>query len=423
MNRRTLRLFVKGNRDVMDALLLLQTGSAGVKDVSDPVDWAHRNRFDFQIFHETGARADLILQSLGEVPAEIYKQGFSRDCDWIVAQFGSRLFDEQIDAVVLAMQPSVVDELWRQREQNYLFCPESGWKDNWSPAQRQWLKDSFLPMGLMQAGEFECGLRLLVQAIREHSNAPVLVFNCSSVDPSDTTFRYGGVVGESWSVRAQKFNLALVRVSAEEGVSIIDVDRIVGELGAGRHVEEFGRYSEDASRAICRECVRVMEDIGVFQNDGPVTEDRLQKDGVIGLRLTMPFVNRLSHRGIIVRWHKKVGDRVRFGDDLLDIDMQIGGVPAMSRGERIRHLVKPQASPPDNSRAGEKGDELGAVISVRVTSADSGYLRWVEAPEGSERNVGDLLALMTVEAGEPLVDGEGTVEKSGTFKVAVNIAS
>ena len=415
---------MKGNRDVTDALLPMQTGCRSVGGAaSSPVDGKYEGRFDVQIRHEAGARADLVLQTHQAVPAEIVKQGFNLDCDWIKAQFQSGLFSERADAVVLSLQSSIVDRLWKHREKNYLLCPEGGWEEKWNPEQRQWLADTFSPVGLLRADEFEQCFQLLVRTLRERSGAPVLVLNCSSIDPADTVFRYRGVGEDTWSVRAQKFNLALMRISALEGVSIIDVDRILGEMGADRHVSECACYSEEASRVIRQECLRVMEDIGVFHDSGPIAEDRLQKEKGKGLRLVMPFVNRLSHRGIIVRWHKKVGDCVRFGDDLLDIDMQVGGVPAMSRGERIQYLVKPQDSAPGNNRTGEKGDGPGAVISVRVTSADSGFLRRVDAPEGSEKNVNDLLAMMATDAATVLIDGDDAASMAVTFRVAVNLAS
>ena len=67
-------------------------------------------------------------------------------------------------------------------------------------------------------------------------------------------------------LRLHKLGLALLELSIQEGISLIDVDRQLAELGAQRHVRAAGRYSEEAYQTIGREFVRVLEDIGFFEN-------------------------------------------------------------------------------------------------------------------------------------------------------------
>ena len=63
----------------------------------------------------------------------------------------------------------------------------------------------------------------------------------------------------------QQLNLAVMELSVLDGISVIDVDRIVAELGGREHVQEFLSYSPDARAAIRDELVRVLEEYGFFE--------------------------------------------------------------------------------------------------------------------------------------------------------------
>jgi hypothetical protein len=67
-------------------------------------------------------------------------------------------------------------------------------------------------------------------------------------------------------VRISLFNLALYEISVLEGISIIDVDRMIAELGAENHVVGPMTYSDAAYHHITQEFLRVMEDIGFFEH-------------------------------------------------------------------------------------------------------------------------------------------------------------
>jgi hypothetical protein len=57
-----------------------------------------------------------------------------------------------------------------------------------------------------------------------------------------------------------------MELSVREGISVIDVERLVAEHGASRHVLQAGRYSPQVNQAICQELLRVLEDIGFFED-------------------------------------------------------------------------------------------------------------------------------------------------------------
>ena len=393
-----LRLLVKGNRDLSHALLGLR-GQPGV-----------------QLRHEPGARADVLLQGHGAVPPELLARLPGAGA-WISGQLDSRLFAERADAVVLSLEPNVVDTAWRHKQQGYMFSPPHGWEAAWKVEHRQWLVERFAPVPLMSVGEFNNAFRALARGLKERTSSRILVLNCCSVDPADYSFRYGRADPDTRSVRAHRFNLALLGISEQEGISIVDADRILGELGAGRHAAQFLAYSQAASLAIGAEVLRVLEELGL-PAAGAGAPAAAAFSGDRPRRLVMPFVAATAQRGTIVKWHKRPGEEIRFGDDLADVRMRMAAFRPLSRGERIRHQLAAAARQGDGAADDDAG---GPAVMVRITATDTGYLGRIDAAEGCERSVGELLAevVSRPEACAP-PDGAGGAQAS-TLAVVANI--
>lgn len=106
----------------------------------------------------------------------------------------------------------------------------------------------------------------VIDLIKEKVGAHVLVANASTLDPTEEVFNYHDTVGEPISLRAQRLDLMLVGVSHDEGVSIIDIDRKIAELGGAKGVTAMLDYSEAGCETIAVEIVRVMDDYGFFDD-------------------------------------------------------------------------------------------------------------------------------------------------------------
>lgn len=111
----------------------------------------------------------------------------------------------------------------------------------------------------------------VIEAVKQANGATMLIANASTVDPGDGTFDYSGLAEEPLSLRAQRLDVLLVEMSHRHGVSIIDVDRLIAELGASEHVPAALDYSKAACARIAGEVVRVLEDYGFF-DDRPLLE-------------------------------------------------------------------------------------------------------------------------------------------------------
>lgn len=111
----------------------------------------------------------------------------------------------------------------------------------------------------------------VIRQIKEKVGAHILVTNVSTLDPTDSVFNYHGVTEEPWTLRGHRLNLMLIDVSHDEGVSIIDVDRKIAEVGGDSAVIAAARYGEPGCVGIVEEIVRIVEDYG-FLDDRPLME-------------------------------------------------------------------------------------------------------------------------------------------------------
>ena len=111
----------------------------------------------------------------------------------------------------------------------------------------------------------------VIRQIKEKVGAHILVTNVSTLDPADPVFTYHGVTEEPWTLRAHRLNLMLIGVSHDEGISIIDVDRKIAEVGGDSAVTAAARYTQAGCQGIVEEIVRIVEDYG-FLDDRPLME-------------------------------------------------------------------------------------------------------------------------------------------------------
>ncbi|MEY2461525.1 MAG: hypothetical protein QOG30_3355 [Acidimicrobiaceae bacterium] len=94
----------------------------------------------------------------------------------------------------------------------------------------------------------------------------VLLSNDSTVVPRDRVLPQ-----DPFSLDIARLNLAALELSVATGLSVIDVDRLIAELGGGNHVGDALSYSATARAAIVAEIVRVIEDYGFF-DDRPLLD-------------------------------------------------------------------------------------------------------------------------------------------------------
>jgi GDSL-like lipase/acylhydrolase family protein len=255
-----LTLFAKGNVDVHDSLHSCRIGGEvrwnGINDVV-------RGRADvlIRLRHETWTRSDAVLEATGAVPPEIAERQLPLGTYPAPSQFGTTLFDSKVDAIVLSVLGETATALVRHNRDGFLFYPADA--DKWSGSDRDWLKAGFTRTELLDVATSMNNFRQIIDRIRARSDVPILIYNVSSIIPGETVHCFQGL-GEIYSTRCRRFNLGLADLSEETGVSIIDVDTIIGRAGADKLKLDAMHLTPEGYRLVAEEVVRVLGDLGVM---------------------------------------------------------------------------------------------------------------------------------------------------------------
>jgi hypothetical protein len=225
--------------------LLVGEGSGLAAGIGEKVKEAYAGRFDL----------DVVPQPLGST-APAWMDEADPAASTVAAP--GRLFERSWDVVAFSLEPEITRPLWRHRDSRRAFsAPEQGGREEAAHGHE--------PLGMLSVQAYKTGFSRCIAAIKARMGAHVIVFNCFTYDPHDGADNHHGIP-ETRAYRALAFNLALIELSMEHGISIIDVDRILAELGGAAHVSEAFRYSTPAREAIRDEFVRVLQDIGFFEN-------------------------------------------------------------------------------------------------------------------------------------------------------------
>ena len=240
------------------------------------------------------------------------------------------------------------------------------------------------------------------------SGASVVALNGSTVVSDDNTHNYHGV-DTTMSERVRRLNLGLVQVSSKTGMSVVDVDRIVAEKGAGENVSGTLDYSDVIVEEVRREFARIASEIG-FGAQGDASPEAAS--GVLEMR--MPYINKQMSEGVVLRWHAGEGDRVEYGQPVLDLE--VDRVKLMLRSKSDAFLTSFDEEDEEDPAAREFRNRTNIRVAHRVVASDHGYLRRIEAGPGDRVHVGDLLALISVAP-----DDELGGEPSGDFRAVINV--
>lgn len=112
----------------------------------------------------------------------------------------------------------------------------------------------------------EADLVALIQGIKQKLGAHILVANVSTYDPGEPPVSFAGYAAEPFVLRAHRLDMLAVTVSHREGVSIVDVDRLLAEFGSDGNVTGPATYGPAAQAVIASEVVRILADYGFFDD-------------------------------------------------------------------------------------------------------------------------------------------------------------
>lgn len=256
-----LNLFAKGNVDVSDTLYGQRIPGQPIWGGINDVMRASGRQVTVRVRHETSIGFAALADARGAVPDDVAGRAALLGPFTPAAQFSEAAFAAEHAALVLSVQADLAIPLLRHRTHEYLLHPYQ--LARWPAADLAWLKSNFVQL---PAPAIETSIEDLARVIRRYrqgSQAPILVFNLSSVIPGESIHCYHGAA-DSTSQRIRRVNCALVDASAELGFSIVDVDRIIAEHGA-RHLKfDPIHFNVPGCRLVCEEAVRILDDYGVL---------------------------------------------------------------------------------------------------------------------------------------------------------------
>lgn len=269
-----LRILVKGERDVIDSLLAVSKGDERLdRELQDLVNNKYSQSFQVELIYESGGRSDLWLQQLEEASIQD-KLDFEETLKGLTdtelashfsSQPQSDWLRDDIDILVFSTQAEITKSLWQHQQTGYLVDIPEAWEQRCSEMEKQEFQQQFSSIGLLSTEQSQANFSQMIQVLKERTSAYVIFYNCCDFDPRDRTANYHNV-GETLRLKIQRLNLALLKLSMQEGISLIDVESLLAELGAAQHVAKAFDYSSEAYQVICQEFLRVVTDVGFFEN-------------------------------------------------------------------------------------------------------------------------------------------------------------
>lgn len=242
------------------------------------------------------ARADILLQTLKEVPEEqlcgivdpsTMSQRARKSCEGVPSlglpldYFRPDLFDPEFavpehpelgtfpkSVVVLSSGSSFARTAYRHREHGYLVDPGGFWLNQSMEkvlkdlSKAMWFKENFQSVGKLSPEDFHEVFGELVRQVKQRTGAQVLVMNLLVIDPGSSLHNYR-FAGKVQAVRRRDFDLALRDLSAELDFHILDVDRLIKLSGASGQID-FAHYPRERSHLIGRELYRLIEQLGAI---------------------------------------------------------------------------------------------------------------------------------------------------------------
>jgi hypothetical protein len=227
----------------------------------------------------SGARSDMLLQTLGQPPAALVAE-VTGALGLPPSYFSPDIFDPNLEVgssgrgpvplrlTVLSAAADVVRPAYRHKEHGLIVDPGGFWLDGEVLTNakqhefRRYLDANFDRIGKLTPEESVANYRRLIPVLRERTGGEVMVFNVLTIEPGDRTHNYQlRKVPEG--ARRRRFHIAQAELSAELGYHVVDVDRALKRAGAAGQVD-FAHFPREQYPAVAAEAFAAFRQAGLL---------------------------------------------------------------------------------------------------------------------------------------------------------------
>ena len=180
-----------------------------------------------------------------------------------VPRFENVDFDKTV--IILSIAGDAVRTLYRHRENGFLVDPGGWWLDRTKEQVLEdletvtWFRKTFESVGRATAESFYENYTKLIPILKERTGAEILVFNVLTVEPFNTTHTYQ-LMKNAHTRHRREMNVALWELARRFDISVIDVDRVLKDVGIQKTQMDFAHYPPASLEPIAKEIVRVLHE-------------------------------------------------------------------------------------------------------------------------------------------------------------------
>lgn len=310
-------------------------------------------------------RPDLLAQRVlaTSPPAVDVPQGLE---SWFASMFEPISIPEDTVLIVLSMASAMDSEYLRHTERGFVVSALTGL----STDNQRWLDEHFEPAPL-DVPALKSAIDLLTN--RTEVGTEIVVYNVSTYDPEEPNRRIGDL--DTHSLMANQLDLVGDLAARETRSYVVDVDRIIAEIGAAGAVVTANRYSEEVYEIIAEEALSLIVDLpGINEIFGTEV-----------MHLAVPRYDRRTENGVLVEWHVEAPTQVEAGDSLFDV-----------RYDDISWKLNSDRRP------------TGRHFKLSVVASRGGFLKEIIVQPGEPVSAGSKVGVVTLAADSDYDDFEHT---------------
>jgi hypothetical protein len=234
------------------------------------------------------SRSDLLLQGLHrypqewldpviaklKLPADYFQPRFFEQSFCIQAGHGRQEFPKTV--IFLSIAADVARTVYRHRQHGFLIDPGEWWFGQSVQSAladlstATWFWENFVSVGRIGVDAFQDNMWRLVNLLKQHTGAHILVFNMLTGDAHGPT-RPAQTSTVAPQARRRDFNVALAELAHKLDFAVVDVDRLLKTAGIAAQLESLQfpperdePVNEAIFRIIAQEAFQMMRELEVF---------------------------------------------------------------------------------------------------------------------------------------------------------------